>query len=142
MALPPLFWGVGEKLRMKFHGSWRWCFFCGEDLRHPNIVACLGFECTKDSFYIYLEYVPWQNFGCSKVWILGFSVKLLFLNPSTSETLPKWQPIHRNLKSITKQNQLQKSDVSSLAKSFQRLVTHAMGIQLSCFNPQGCLRVA
>jgi len=29
-----------------------------KDLRHPNIVACLGFECTKDSFYIYLEYVP------------------------------------------------------------------------------------
>ena len=29
---------------------------CLQDLRHPNIVTCLGFECKKDSFYIYLEY--------------------------------------------------------------------------------------
>ena len=32
-----------------------------QDLRHPNIVTCLGFECKKDSFYIYLEYVPGRN---------------------------------------------------------------------------------
>lgn len=29
-----------------------------KDLRHPNIVACLGFESTHSQFYIYLEYVP------------------------------------------------------------------------------------
>lgn len=29
-----------------------------KDLRHPNIVACLGFECTEQVLHIYLEYVP------------------------------------------------------------------------------------
>mmetsp|Transcript_70118 Transcript_70118/g.126357 ORF Transcript_70118/g.126357 Transcript_70118/m.126357 type:complete len:515 (+) Transcript_70118:213-1757(+) len=28
-----------------------------KDLRHPNIVACLGFACAELHFYIYLEYV-------------------------------------------------------------------------------------
>lgn len=45
--------------------------FVGEDLRHPNIVACLGFECTKDSFYIYLEYVPWQKIRTLQILDLG-----------------------------------------------------------------------
>mmetsp|Transcript_10341 Transcript_10341/g.18417 ORF Transcript_10341/g.18417 Transcript_10341/m.18417 type:complete len:473 (+) Transcript_10341:133-1551(+) len=29
-----------------------------KDLRHPNIVATLGFDCTPNYMYIYLEYVP------------------------------------------------------------------------------------
>lgn len=29
-----------------------------KDLRHPNIVACLGFDRTDSDLFIYLEYVP------------------------------------------------------------------------------------
>jgi len=49
-------WGgeADEKFRERLEEELRIC----KDLRHPNIVACLGFECSRDSFYIYLEYVP------------------------------------------------------------------------------------
>ncbi|CAJ1418715.1 unnamed protein product [Effrenium voratum] len=50
----PLEAEADEKLRERLQEELRIC----KDLRHPNIVACLGFECTKDSFYIQLEYVP------------------------------------------------------------------------------------
>jgi len=50
----PLGEETDDKFRERLEEELRIC----KDLRHPNIVACLGFECTNDTFYIYLEYVP------------------------------------------------------------------------------------
>lgn len=50
----PLGGEADETFRERLEAELRIC----KDLRRPNIVTCLGFECKKDSFYIYLEYVP------------------------------------------------------------------------------------
>lgn len=110
------FWGVGEENAEKF--SWKQvgaCFLLRRTYAIPTSLRAWASNAQRiASTYIWSMF-PGKNFGRSKFWILGVCVNLFCLNPSTSETLPKWQPIHRN------KNQLQKSDVSSLAKSFQRL---------------------